>query len=245
MNRKKNTNSFFEYGPKVPLLIVVLSVYVLHLFFHTLLIPLKVRSASMQPNINQNSYLFYSSIGMPNSLLPFSQKIPRGTIVVLSPPYHKALSGGRKWLNTLYRFITLNIGDLNRVEGQGQNPYMVRRIIGIPGDTVYMAGNIAQIQTESRKSREQQGTAEGQREYFTSEFELITKDYTIISDSQKNRNWPKNLPLQGNTQKVTLREGEYFALADNRNIGNDSSYWGPLRLEQIRGRVLFAYIKRK
>ena len=201
-----------------------------------------------KPNINQNSYLFYSSIGMPNSLLPFSQKIPRGTIVVLAPPYHKPPSPNRKWLNTLYRFITLNIGDLNRVKSQGtgqakgQNPYMVRRIIGIPGDTIYMAGNIAQIQTENRKIGQ---TEESQVEYFTSEFELINKDYTIISDSQKNRNWPKNLPLQGNTKKFTLREGEYFALADNRSIGNDSSYWGPVRLEQMRGRVLFQYIKRK
>lgn len=240
MSRKKNKNSFFEYGPKIHISIVILSVYSLHLFFHIILIPLKVRSASMQPNINQNSYLFYSAIGMPNSWLPFSQKIPRGAIVVLSPPYHKSPPSGREWLNALYRFITLNIGDLNRIDRKGQNPYMVRRIIGIPGDTVYMAGNIAQIQTESRK---RSNPADEQSEYFTSEFELIKKDYTIISE--KNRDWPRNLPLQGNTKKFTLREGEYFALADNRSIGNDSSYWGPVRLEQMRGRVLFQYIKRK
>ncbi len=219
------------------MLIIIVSIYTLHLFFHTILIPLRVKSASMAPNINQNSYLIYSSVGMPHSIIHFSRKISRGSIVVLAAPYHKTLPLGLDWLNTLYRFITLNIGDLNRMKHLGQNPYMVRRVIGIPGDTIYMANNIAQIQPESSENKE--------TGYFTSEFELIQKNYEILSNEQKTRDWPRNLPLLGNTKTVTLRKGEYFVLADNRDIGNDSSYWGPVNIEQIRGRVLFQYFKKK
>ncbi|MEM9423585.1 MAG: signal peptidase I [Spirochaetota bacterium] len=230
MTNKKKI-SFLDRSRKVPLLIVIASIYGIHLFFNSILIPLKVRSISMQPNINQNSYLFYSAIGMPNSFIRFSPNIARGTVVVLSAPYHKPLSLGLSWLNPLYRFITLNLGDLNRMKHLGNNPYMVRRIIGIPGDTIYMTNNIAQIQP-------------GGGRYFTSEFELIPKNYIILSDEQKTRDWPKSLPLLGNTEKVTLLQGEYFVLADNRDIGNDSSYWGPINIKQIQGRVLFQYIKK-
>ena len=233
MSTKNTKNNFLEHNRKIPLVIVIFSIYMLHLFFYSILVPLKVRSISMEPNINQNSSLFYSSIGMPNSIFPFHRKIPRGTLVVLAAPYHKPLSIGMHWLNTLYRFITLNIADLNRMKHLGKNPYMVRRVIGIPGDTIYMANNIAQIQPSGNNMK-----------YFTSEFELIDNNYVILSGRQNTRSWPKNLPLMGNTEKVTLRQGEYFVLSDNRNIGNDSSYWGAIGIDQIRGRVLFQYIKK-
>ncbi|WGK68515.1 signal peptidase I [Candidatus Haliotispira prima] len=240
MVKKKSGNSFLDYSWKVPIIVVFFSIYILHLFFNTVLIPLRVNSISMEPGINQHSYLFYSSVGMPNNIIPFNRKIPRGTVVVLAAPYHETLPIGLNWLNTVYRFITLNIADLNRMKHLGKNPYMVRRVIGVPGDTIYMTNNIAQIQPES-----DDGRVENRSEYFTSEFELIQKNYVILSDEQKTRDWPKNLPLLGNTERVTLRQGEYFVLADNRDIGNDSSYWGPIGIGQIRGRVLFQYIKKK
>ena len=240
MPRNKNSNSFLDYNRKIPLHIVIVSIYVLHLFFNVILIPMKVSSVSMQPNINPNSYLLYSPIGMPNNVIPLSRQIPRGAVVVLAAPYHEPLPIGLSWLNTLYRFITLNIGDLNHMKHLGKNPYMVRRVIGIPGDTIHMVNNIAQIQPGRNNDNEA-----GQLKYFTSEFELINKNYVILSDEQQIRDWPKNLKLLGNTEPVTLRQDEYFVLSDNRNIGNDSSYWGPIDIKQIRGRVLFQYIKTK
>ena len=233
---KEKKNLFFNQNQKIPLLLAIIIIYAVHLFFNSILIPLKVRSVSMEPTINQNSRLFYSSLGMPNSVIPFTRNIPRGTLIVLSPPYHKPLPMILSWLNPLYRFITLNITDLNQHNYLGNNPYIVRRVIGIPGDTIYTENHITHIQPAS----------DNNTEYFTSEFELMAQNYTIISNNKTiKQNWPKNLPLLGNTQKITLRHDEYFILSDNRNIGNDSSYWGPVHISNIRGQVLFQYIKKK
>jgi len=36
---------------------------------------------------------------------------------------------------------------------------------------------------------------------------------------------------------VTLKEGEYYVLGDNRNVSSDSRVWGPLPKDRISGRV--------
>lgn len=49
---------------------------------------------------------------------------------------------------------------------------------------------------------------------------------------------PFSVFTPGNIQ-VTLGEGEYFVLGDNRSSSSDSRHWGPLPEEDIVGRVIF------
>ena len=43
------------------------------------------------------------------------------------------------------------------------------------------------------------------------------------------------------SQSITLRDGEFFVLGDNRGSSNDSKDWGPVQLEHIVGKVAFIY----
>ena len=43
------------------------------------------------------------------------------------------------------------------------------------------------------------------------------------------------------SQSITLRDGEFFVLGDNRGSSNDSKDWGPVRMEEIVGKVAFIY----
>ena len=40
-------------------------------------------------------------------------------------------------------------------------------------------------------------------------------------------------------QKLLLKPNEYFVMGDNREISHDSRHFGPIRLEDIKGEVIF------
>lgn len=229
MAPKKEKNKYLNQAQvKIPIVIVIASVFIIHLFFSFVLIPIQVKSSSMQPNVASGKRLIYSSVGMPNSFLPFSRNIARGKLVVLRPPYQSELSPFLKWINTFVRLLSLNFIDLEHMSSLGSNPYMLRRVIAVPGDTVRMTVHTAQVKPRGSN-------------YFTSEFELIPRHYEVDVQNEQTRNWLGNLPFQGNLEELTLRDNEYFVLSDKRSFGNDSSYWGPLPIDNILGQVLFFY----
>lgn len=43
------------------------------------------------------------------------------------------------------------------------------------------------------------------------------------------------------TGPVLLKDGEYYVLGDNRRSSNDSRTWGPVREDQVVGKVWFVY----
>jgi signal peptidase I len=45
----------------------------------------------------------------------------------------------------------------------------------------------------------------------------------------------------GDMVDITLKDGQYFMMGDNRNNSADSRYWGPLPRDLIKGRALCIY----
>ncbi len=87
---------------------------------------------------------------------------------------------------------------------------LIKRLIGLPGDTVSIQHNAVTIQNAEHP-------------------EGFTLDEPYLS--------PQNLGGFGDTH-VTLGENEYFVLGDNRKVSSDSRVWGVLPREDIVGRVL-------
>ena len=50
-------------------------------------------------------------------------------------------------------------------------------------------------------------------------------------------------PGIGQENPLTLQEGEYFIMGDNRENSSDSRYYGPVKEGQIRGKVLWSLRK--
>ena len=44
-----------------------------------------------------------------------------------------------------------------------------------------------------------------------------------------------------NAPEITLGEGEYYVLGDNRGQSNDSRAWGAVPKENVRGKVWMVY----
>ena len=164
--------------------------------------------------------------------LPFTEKRlkevrrpVRGELVICTPTFSRESTLWRI-LSPITGFFTLNLFDPNRnVPWESAN--MVKRVVGLPGDTIKIEDFIAYIQLADEDS-------------FTSEIELGTAKYAITY-SPTPEGWEKGLPFSGYHEEMTLGPDEYYVLGDNRSGSHDSRHWGPLHVSSITGKVLFRY----
>jgi signal peptidase I len=52
---------------------------------------------------------------------------------------------------------------------------------------------------------------------------------------------PSGFDYRDNYGPRTLLPGELFMMGDNRDNSNDSRYWGPLKMDLVKGRAMFLY----
>lgn len=102
----------------------------------------------------------------------------------------------------LYKLANIDYGDIVVLDEEKEGEIIIKRIIGMPGDTVSIKDNTVYVNGE-----------ELEEDYAYGE----TSDY----------------------EEITLGDDEYFILGDNRPISKDSRYFGPVKEDEIIGKVIF------
>ena len=222
-------------GLLFPLLKLVLITFLLYTITVNLFLKsFEVESVSMQPTLTEKERIFVSPLIYGAKLSNAFKRLPgiripeRGDLVVINFPSFMQPSFAASIFEPLIRFLSLQKGGIVRDPSGIKVPrYMVKRIIGLPGDTVKMTSFTVYIRPEGKKD-------------FLAEHELIPRFYKLKIDSNPE-NWKKEYPLSGNLEAVTLKEDEYFILGDYRTRSNDSRSWGPLNADRIMGKVFMRY----
>ena len=108
----------------------------------------------------------------------------------------------------------------------------VKRIIGIPGDTIQIVNDDVYINNEKLElkfigkcSLEHGIGADIYQET------LGNVSYQILDQNKRYRDFGP----------VTVPEGEYFVMGDNRDYSSDSRHWGMVKRHQIYGKPAFIY----
>ncbi|MBI2536300.1 MAG: signal peptidase I [Gemmatimonadetes bacterium] len=111
---------------------------------------------------------------------------------------------------------------------------VVKRIIGIPGDTIAMEGNVISINGQP-----------------LDEPYVIRNDPTSDPEHPQMRAWqvrhlvgrePRAYrPTLKNWGPLLVPADSFFVMGDNRDNSYDSRYWGFLGRDRVRGRPLFIY----
>lgn len=151
--------------------------------------------------------------------------------ITLAPPTH--------WAKFIYyrniRHHDIIVFFKPTLEQNGEHLYLVKRVIGIPGDhihledgTVYVNGvrqnePYAQVATDSIP--------------FRDDF----PDVPPSPDSDVTAEWALDLPNHIQNGDIVVPPGYYFAMGDNRPDSLDSRYWGFVPRGNIVGRPLFIY----
>lgn len=127
---------------------------------------------------------------------------------------------------------------------------VVKRLVGVPGDTLEMRDKRLYINGERQEERyARYGDTEGDvahpwMRWQCGEGVLLSPDISgayRVSEEASGSNGDECRPTRDNWGPVVVPEGHYFAMGDNRDDSVDSRYWGYLNGERIRGEALMIY----
>ena len=204
----------------------IFTFFIIHTLVTSLLVSNRVvENSTMQPGFLPGERIVFMSFTIQHLFrdtndgnFPFR----RGQVVFVDRS-----AGNRPMLRTIadgvVRFFTLQRYSLFSKE----DTLFIKRIIGLPGDTVSMNNYLVRIIPAGE-------------EFEYTEFELADSDY-IPDLPRVPPEWDESIPFSGYMASMTLGINECFVLSDDRSITNDSRTWGPVPVNSIVARFLVRY----
>jgi len=215
-------------------LAVVLALVLYLLITHFLVATYDVDSVSMSPGLQPSDRVMATPltygvyVPLSDIRLPGFQKPQRGDLVVVQSPFFERDPVWKRLGDPVVRFFTLQNASLYRdPEGAKMRGYLVKRVVGLPGDTVRIKDFRVQVRPSGRTD-------------FVSEEEAATTPYRLDFRFAPD-GWNAQLPFSGNGKDVILGADEYFVLGDNRPLSSDSRSWGSINGSHIVAKVFFRY----
>ncbi len=192
--------------------------FILNIVFAFLLFPVKQVSNAMLPDFQENSISFVTPLyGIPK----------RGDAILLK----KKANIKHKFYEVIWHnislFFTAQQYDSYAQKERPDTNNQIRRIVGMPGDEIYMLDYVLYIKPAGEK-------------HFLTEFELSENPYNLTFVTPPAE-WNGTVGVKGSFDPVILGEDEYFVLGDNRISVSDSRLWGTVSKQEIKGRIILRY----
>lgn len=209
---KKESKSIF---------LIILSVLV---FRSVLFEPFKIPTGSMIPTlligdfilVNKFSYGFkvpFSDWFSDPIYLTGPSKIERGDVVVFKYPKDTSIN-------------------------------YIKRVIGLPGDTIEIVDKVVYVNDVPLESTVvDEKTAKELMDDMDEKF----KNYNLKFFNSKTGNHTHHTQVDqdnyynANFYKITVPEGQYFCLGDNRDFSADSRFWGFVPFGHIKGKAILVW----
>ncbi|MBQ9239643.1 MAG: signal peptidase I [Treponema sp.] len=200
-------------------IMAVVSVFVAVTLITTFwLLPVRQTSVSMEPDIAPGSHVLVSLV---------EKKLVRGSVVLLKPLHPRRETVLIRFINRVCLFFTAQqYTPFSRRSHMGEHD-VLRRVVGVPGDTLYLRDYIAFIRPSGER-------------HFLTEFELSPRPYNVTIMAAP-AGWENAVGVSGTTETVTLGDGEYFVLGDNRRASLDSRVWGIVGADDITACAVALY----
>ena len=198
----------------------------IYLVINTFLIAAyRIPSGSMIPTLLIGDWLFVNKavygphIPFTNAHLPSFSEPKRGEVIVFVSPY-QADEAGR---------------------GDDPTPTLVKRMVGLPGDTLYMRAGLLYVNGVAQRQGfgiVSKPSVHGVQP--TDVFPLFDWQHKLELKQSRFGAAPAQ-PQLDNWGPLVIPPGNYFMMGDNRYESKDSRYWGTVPRENVRGRPSFVY----
>lgn len=182
----------------------------------------RIPSGSMIPSLLIGDWLFVNKlrfgphIPFTHTNIPGYAQPQRGDVVVFESPYQ---------------------ADEAEI-GNDPTPTLVKRLIGTPGDTLYMRDAVLYINGVAQHLAP---TSADQARGDPTEVSPLYDWQHRIEVAHSRFGEPPKQPTHDNWGPLLIPAGHYFMMGDNRYDSKDSRYWGIVPRQNIRGHPLFVY----
>lgn len=143
-----------------------------------------------------------------------------------------------KWYDRILPYRAIRRGDVLVFKYPYENhPYFVKRVIGLPGDRVRIAGQ--HVYVNGAELNEPYAVHDPMRAdpYM---FDFPPKNLDYIS-GEIPPDWANFLSRNVQHGEITVPADHFFVLGDNRDNSSDSRYWGFVPRDAIVGSPIFVY----
>ncbi len=201
------------------LILFFISLYIfINLVITYIAYPVYQNSVSMIPDVPEKSVVMVS---------PLLTTYERGDVVLLKARNSLDVNFFKRQADIFIRFFTAQkISILEDSELPASRAHL-RRVVGMPGDTIYMRDYVLYIKPAGEK-------------HFLTEFEIVNNPYNVTFFVPP-ADWDTGIGVKGSFDEITLSYNQYFVLSDNRKASDDSRLWGTVSAEDISAKVLMCY----
>jgi signal peptidase I len=198
----------------------ILSAVLLFLFLRTFIVEaFRIPSGSMIPSLLINDWLFVNK-------LAYGPHIPFTDIVL--PGYSE-----------VKRFDVAVFKSPRQIdEPTNPHPTLVKRVVGVPGDTLFMRGDTLFVNgVPYPQTGDELKNPVMDPNHYDPLFEW-QHEYEIAGSRFGE---PPGRPSVSNWGPLVIPERHYMMLGDNRHSSKDGRYWGLVPRGNIRGKPLIVY----